>query len=267
MHTDMDPNQDTMGVDVYLFAHQDDEFGVFHALDTGLAAGRRPVCIYLTDGAGQGARPAVRNRESLHVLTRLGVDAADVHFIGSENGISDGALAQDLVHARDLVTPILDRISTPMTLTSHAWEGGHPDHDAAHLLALWCAHDRDLPLSALRFFALYNAHRVPGPMFRVLAPIAANGPITRDVIPWSDRLRHLRLYLSYHSQWRTLVGLYPFILLHYLTSGTQNLQQPAEKAPSGRPHTGPLLYEKRQGMPYRDFLAALPNDLPVMPAP
>ena len=253
------------GTDVFLFAHQDDEFGVFLALDQSVAAGRRPICIYLTDGAGQGAETAVRNRESLSVLCRLGVDAADVHFIGAGHGIPDGGLVSELARARDLVIPVLNQLAGPLTLTSHAWEGGHPDHDAAHLLTLWLAKDLDLASGATRFFALYNADRMPGPFFRVLSPVAGHGPITRETIPWSARFRHLRLYLSYRSQWRSLVGLYPFILLHYLTSGKQALQQPGTAAPAGRPHSGPLLYEKRQGLPYADFLARLPRDLPVAP--
>lgn len=36
--------------DIYLFAHQDDEYGVFNAIEKSVAAGRQPVCIYLTNG-------------------------------------------------------------------------------------------------------------------------------------------------------------------------------------------------------------------------
>jgi LmbE family N-acetylglucosaminyl deacetylase len=253
--------------DIYLFAHQDDEFGVYQTIETGAEAGRRPICIFLTDGAGGGASPDARNKESLKVLTQLGVAPGDIHFIGSEQGIPDGGLVDELPRARELTFQILDTLSGPISFTGHAWEGGHPDHDAAHLLMLWCAKDLNLPLDAVRCFALYNAKDMPGPFFRVLAPITSHGAVTRETIPWADRLRHLRLYLTYRTQWRTLVGLYPIILLHYLTSGAQTLQHPATERPSGRPHAGPLLYEKRQGRRYEDFLQALPQGMPVRPAP
>ena len=35
---------------VFLFAHQDDEFGVFFQLERERLAGRRVCCIFVTDG-------------------------------------------------------------------------------------------------------------------------------------------------------------------------------------------------------------------------
>src|SRR6185503_17138294 len=48
-----------------------------------------------------------------------------------------------------------------------AWEGGHQDHDAAHLVALAFAQRRGIPCHEM---PLYNGYRSPGSLFRVMHP-------------------------------------------------------------------------------------------------
>ena len=57
---------------IFLMAHQDDEFGVFHQIEHELVAGRWVRCIYITDGAAT-ADSNRRDRESRAVLQKLGV--------------------------------------------------------------------------------------------------------------------------------------------------------------------------------------------------
>ena len=87
--------------------------------------------------------------------------------------------------------------------------------------------------------------RCPGPLFRVLAPLAANGPVESFAIPLSRRLAYLRLCLRYPSQWKTWVGLFPFVLLHYAIDGRQALQPVRLDRIDERPHAGTLYYEAR----------------------
>jgi LmbE family N-acetylglucosaminyl deacetylase len=231
------------GVALFLFAHQDDEFGVFHLIDECGRRGQRPVCAYLTRGVnGLGAR---RNEESRRVLARLGVAAGDIRFAGDELGIDDATLPESLAAAGDWIAGWVASFARVDRIFVTAWEGGHHDHDALHALTVEISRRLGL-LPAVRQFALYNRFRCPGPLFRVLAPLASNGPVESAQIPLGRRLAHLRLCLQYPSQATTWIGLFPFVLLHYVLSGRQSVQGASPARLDERPHGGTLYYEHRR---------------------
>ncbi|MGX4643830.1 PIG-L deacetylase family protein [Massilia sp. SYSU DXS3249] len=230
-------------VDLFLFAHQDDEFGVFHAIDECRRQGRRAACAYLTRGVnGLAAR---RNAESLQVLGKLGVDPRDVVFAGDLLAIDDAQLHLSLDAAGEWIDEWIGSFGAIGRIYVTAWEGGHHDHDALHALTVRAAHRRAL-LPKVRQFALYNHKGCPGPLFRVLSPLAANGPVELKAIEWGRRLTYLRLCLEYPSQRTTWIGLFPFVLLHYLLDGRQALQAVSTERLEHRPHPGKLYYEQRR---------------------
>src|SRR5664279_4287200 len=94
---------------VFLLPHQDDEFGVAFAIEQAVRQGKRPVCLYLTDGSFGGHDPARRNDESRWVLRQLGVDDSDIHFIGAQEGFRDGMLYTRLDDALHAVAAVLNR--------------------------------------------------------------------------------------------------------------------------------------------------------------
>jgi LmbE family N-acetylglucosaminyl deacetylase len=148
---------------LFLFAHQDDEFGVFQVIEDCLRQGMRVRCAYLTHGANGSA--ATRNAESLAVLGQLGVARDDIFFAGDQLGICDARLSRHMAAAGAEQVAL---VCLP------AWEGGHHDHDALHVLGLHTAERLGLG-GSVRQYALYNAFRCPGPFFRVMSPLAANG--------------------------------------------------------------------------------------------
>ncbi|UVW28145.1 PIG-L deacetylase family protein [Massilia sp. H6] len=241
---------------LFLFAHQDDEFGVFQRILDCRARGLRVACAYLTDGRTASASAEQRNSESLAVLAGLGVAAQDVYFAGLELGIGDAQLPLHLERAAGWIGRWLDRYRLIDSLHVTAWEGGHHDHDALHALAVLQAAARGL-LARTWQFSLYQARGLPGPLFRVLAPLPANGPARATPIPWRARLRHLRACLSYPSQRTTWIGLFPFVALHYLLRGVEQLQPVAIARLAERPHAGALYYEKRQFFTWPQLDAAL----------
>jgi LmbE family N-acetylglucosaminyl deacetylase len=230
---------------LFLFAHQDDEFGVFQRILDCRRQGLHVACAYLTDGATAGAPAARRNAESVAVLGELGVAERDIAFAGAALGIGDARLPLHLSAAADWIEDWLDGFVAIESLHVTAWEGGHHDHDALHALAVTIAAQRGL-LARTWQYALYQAQGLPGPLFRVLAPLPQNGAPLTWTIPWRERLQFLRHCLSYPSQRVTWMGLFPFVLLHYLVRGTQTLQPVAEARLTQRPHAGPLYYEKRR---------------------
>ncbi|MFC0166883.1 PIG-L deacetylase family protein [Pseudoduganella danionis] len=228
---------------LFLFAHQDDEYGVYAAIADCVQRGLSVRCAYFTCAAGTLA--AQRNAESLAVLARLGVAPQAVSFAGDTLGIADASLPQHLGAAAHWLAQWLDQAGTIDSLYVTAWEGGHHDHDALHALACSVAAQRGL-LGRLKQYALYNADGCPAPWFRVLSPLPQNGPVQRSRLPWRQRWQHLRLCLMYPSQRRTWLGLFPFVLLHYLLRGQQQLQAVALERLQQRPHDGPLYYENRR---------------------
>lgn len=241
---------------LFLFAHQDDEFGVYQRILDCRRRGLRVACAYLTDGRTAKASAAQRNRESLAVLARLGVAPEDVFFAGAELGIGDARLPLHLAEAAGWIGRWLDRYPLIDALHVTAWEGGHHDHDALHALAVTLAAGKDL-LARTWQFPLYQAKGLPGPLFRVLAPLPENGPALAVRIPWKHRWTHLRACLSYPSQRTTWIGLFPFVLLHYLLRGVEQLQPVALRRLEERPHAGALYYEKRAFFTWPRMRAAL----------
>jgi LmbE family N-acetylglucosaminyl deacetylase len=229
-------------VTLFLFAHQDDEFGVFQALDECRKHGRRAICAYLTRGTNGLAER--RNEESRRVLSSLGVSRDDIVFAGDELGIDDATLPDSMPRAGEWIARWMASFPTLERIYVTAWEGGHHDHDALHAMVVQAA-QRFGHLPLVRQFALYNRYGCPGPFFRVLTPLAANGPVQAERIPVRRRLAYLRLCLQYPTQRKTWVGLLPFVVLHYALRGTQTLQPVSLERLRSRPHDATLYYEQR----------------------
>lgn len=227
---------------VFLFAHQDDEFGIWQHIQLEQGAGRRVFCLYLTDGG----QPARRNAESLAVLKGCGVAPEDVLFVGDLLQIADGQLPQNLERAAQWLNQWLGEQTDVRSVYLPAWEGGHPDHDALHAFALTVLSARAYSAVEVNQFSLYHACGCPGPFFRVCAPLQENGPVRSARIPWSNRLRFIRYAASgYPSQWRSWLGLLPFYAMHCVLDGREKIQKACLKRTTERPHKGRLYYEKR----------------------
>jgi len=237
---------------VFTFAHQDDEYGVFHVIEELVRSGGKAVCLYLTNGAFAGQPMARRNAESLRALRALGVDAADVHFLGGEHAIPDGELHLHLDTAYRSVLAVVQRYERVDDLFVLAWEGGHQDHDAAHLVGMALAVQLGL-LDRTRQFPLYNGSGLPWILFRVLAPLPENGPVIASRIPWRMRLSYALGCVSYPSQLKTWIGLFPFMFLDLVFAGVQRLQPVSIERLALRPHAGRLLYERRGALSWDRF--------------
>lgn len=237
---------------IFIFAHPDDEFGCYESIRREVALRRQVECYYLTDG-GYGKQSVERREaESLCVLSRLGVATNAVHFLGRHLGVPDGSLPQHMVVATTaLADKVVDQDGVAAVYVP-AWEGGHQDHDAAHLIAVAII-DRVKSRDGCYQFSLYHGEGLKGGFFHVLKPISLNGERLRLAIPMKYRLFYLRLCLSYPSQWKTWVGLFPFVLVKLLFGGCYYLQHIDSHRVYERPHTGPLLYERRGMASFTDF--------------
>lgn len=242
-------------ISLFFMPHQDDEFGVFHQIEHELNAGRWVRCVFVTDGSAT-ADPDRRDRESRAVLQQLGVSPDDILFVGRQLAIKDGQMHHH-------VAPFLNWLDAFFTTHANihacfvpAWEGGHPDHDLIHAVVIELAAARAMP-STIWQYPLYNGRDCSGPFFRAMSPLVENGPVERQAIAWPNRLRYLKLCLSYPSQWRSWIGLLPFVGGHYVFNGTQPLQPVSRQRLAQRPHQGPLYYEKRGFLDWPTMSAAI----------
>ncbi|MFC0676876.1 PIG-L deacetylase family protein [Lysobacter korlensis] len=236
---------------VFLFAHPDDEFACSMWIRGLVRQGRRVTCAYLTDGGFGGQATARRESESLRALAMLGVRAADVRFLGREHGLRDGQLHSRLQDGWEVLMQWLDGLGEVQSIVVPAWEGGHQDHDAVHLLGVLAA--AALGVEDVEQIPLYTGQGLPGPWFRVLAVLDSNGQAEFYRASPRERLEAVFLCLSYISQWKTWLGLLPFFALHMLATGRFPRQRTSLERLRERPHPGPLLYERRGFLTYAEF--------------
>lgn len=220
---------------VFVMAHQDDEIAFVSRIRAAVANGATVTCVCLTDGAAR-TPVATRDAESRRVLAQLGVED---YRVAVARRIPDGALATHLDAALTLLEALAADADEVITL---AWEGGHQDHDAAHVVAAVFAHRRAIPCIEM---PLYNGYRTRGPFFRVNTP-AGDGWRERR-LRRRDYFRNVLLARFYRSQRRTWLGLLPLYLLGAPRELTREVRLERLDAP---PHPRPLLYERRFGYSY-----------------
>lgn len=241
-----------------VFAHPDDEFAVFpwlrHAVDEG-----RPVeVVWLTNGGWGGQSIERRLTESRIALISLGVPLSGCCFWGAEHGIEDGKLHE---YAAGMLDSLLEKYGQEHAggeVMMPAWEGGHHDHDASHMLGMRIAQARGARMTQ---YSLYHGEGLWGPWFRVLSPLTANGRVEVLKTSLKERIESVYACLTYRSQWKSFVGLLPFYMLRMLQSDAFVKQQASVSRLAQRPHSGPLLYERRGGPSWDEFSVSMQSIL------
>jgi hypothetical protein len=234
-----------MATALFLFAHQDDECGVFQAIYSELKSGSVVHCCYFTSGTSSGLDSVRRDTESQDVLVSLGVEPKNIHFIGGKHAIPDGNLVNHINFAYEWILSFLKNNGNSVNIYLPAWEGGHPDHDILHAAGVIAAKHAGF-INTTNQFPLYNGYYCFGPLFRTLLPLTENGEVRFSRITIFNRFRFLGFCLRYPSQLKTWVGLFPFFLLHYFFWGSQSLQKVSLDRLNQKPHRGSLYYERRK---------------------
>lgn len=229
---------------LFLFAHQDDEFGVFQKIVEEQKVGQIVYCAYLTDGAFQGVSSKKRNLESLSVLTKLNVKEENIFFTGTTLSIPDGSLPFYIGKCKKWIHDFLSKHPNVSKIYLPAWEGGHQDHDALHAIGVRVGEQLGY-INKILQFPLYNGQNCKAPFFKIFHPIKQNGQIFCSKIPFSYRIQFLRYCLKYPSQFKTWIVLFPCVFFHYLVNGIQIVQLASSERTLERPHDDLLLYEKR----------------------
>jgi hypothetical protein len=234
-------------VNLFLLAHQDDEYFVAPLLAEDPANAQ---CVFLTMGDFHGTSCAVRNAESMRALRSLGVPEEQIVFAGEKLRVPDNDLAS---HLSSVLAWLGEECAGAETVFAPAYEGGHPDHDAACLLGhAFAAQVGALPVFE---FAAYRAHPLVPYFFEVMKPVpdgtaeATNGPAGR--FNWKS----FTLFRFYPSQWRTWLGLLPPLVVNFVAGGRTGIRRVGRRDFGVRPHAGKLYYEYRGWNTFDRFLA------------
>jgi hypothetical protein len=252
MHTNFPLNGKNISYNVFIFAHQDDEAAIFWEIEKSIAEGILPIIFYLTSGTPDGATSSIRNLESLNVLAKFGIKPNQIFFLGSKFSIPDGLLIEHLKAAYDGVLEVINKLGLPRRLYFLAWEGGHQDHDAVHLIGVSIAKKINRVDCSYQF-PLYSGKGLPNILFRLFSPLEENGKTLIKPIPLKRRIFYIKNIFCYPSQWKTWIGLLPFYIMHHLFGGGQVLQKVSEYRMGKKPHAGRMLYERRGGYNWQNF--------------
>lgn len=245
---------------LFVFAHQDDEIAAATRILHFVRSGWTVSVVFLTNGEGRRAASAVRDEESRMVLARLGVDLNRVLFAGSRERIPDGRLFEHL----DRALALLDAHEQADEVWTLAYEGGHQDHDAAHLVAVAFAARRNVACFEV---PLYHGYGLPGPFFNTLAPLRNGQPWTARKIALSEGFRIALLCRFYASQRKTWLGLFPEALLRLAFARKEWTRRAEVERLGERPHEGTLFYERRFGVTWEEFAAKARPFVAAIPAP
>lgn len=244
------------GATLVLFAHNDDEFFVAPLLRRETAAGGRVLVAYLTYGSVYGADSTLRITESRRVLEKMGIRPEDVLLTGLDAGIFDGELTGKVEPALKSVTAAVQNVAIDRILVP-AWEGGHPDHDAAHLVGVALARGRR-PGGGLYEYPTYNGRGLPWHFGRVMEFPDGGADVQRSRISLREGWWAIKCGLSYRSQRRTFVWILPGAMNKYLLARRSLLRRvPADRDYRQPPHAGKLFYERRSSLTFPQFAESL----------
>ncbi len=214
-------------------AHPDDEI-----LGAGVAMSRMRdvVVVHLADGAPRDRNfvpahftgtieeyAATRAREARDALALAGVSE-----IGSL-GVRDLELVQKLTRATELLAAFIRELR-PSLIVTHAYEGGHPDHDAAAFAAQYAAQGR-APIAEMALYHAANGMLVSG--------VFLSSDTPQLTIELSEAERELkRLMLDRFATQRETLAQFPIESERFRDAPRYDFMNP--------PHPGPLWYETLQ---------------------
>ncbi len=229
---------------LFLLAHNDDEYFVALRMREENQLGNQIIVAYLTHGSVHGVDSSARMQESIKFLTKLEIRQENILMIGRRQDIPDSRLHERVADAYQGLREVLENI-TIERLYVMAWEGGHPDHDACHLIGVAFARQRNL--EKVYEFPAYSR-------FRVMHPLRKDFELLAAGTSRMEALKTLVSGFSYRSQRRTFLAMLPGSIVQLLLLGHQNYWL----VPQGRdytqpPHTGRLFYERRYGISFAAF--------------
>jgi N-acetylglucosamine malate deacetylase 2 len=213
-------------------AHPDDETIGASAL---IGPPHHAIVLHITDGAPRDRRwwPAGIDDRLVYARVRaLEAERALAHVHARR--VALGLMDQEVVHALPCLVRVLaahvERCA-PDLIVTHAYEGGHPDHDAV-ALAVSLARDLVARPPPLYEMALY--HGAGGGL--VTGDFIGGGPSIHHALDPEQQARRRAMLACFASQAATLAPFAGLAHERYRAALRYDFSRP--------PHAGPLRYEQ-----------------------
>jgi hypothetical protein len=194
---------------VFVFAHCDDEIFCLPLL---LEKDTENTLIFLTSCAKSdmnSPKEDVREQEALRASNSL-KRVTNIRTLFYNKNIYDGSVHEDFSQAdfKELTRMVLNE--KPDEIVTLSYEGGHQDHDSVHVICRLISENQDI---RMRCFSGYRALDLMPRLFSVLKPVS-----TTERVAFNRFLvvrTAIRLMMIYTSQFKTWIGLAPFLLVKY----------------------------------------------------
>jgi len=213
----------------FLFPHPDDELPIAGTMRDLICCHRAVHAAWLTSGDLFG-KGEVREAEHSKAMEILGLDPRHIHLLR----FHDQGLIHVLGDAIDAVAALI-RDLRPERIVTVAFEGCHPDHDAANFIAYQASRRIGVNADILEY-PLYNA---TGPFwygrlrlnaFPPGTPGVMYNPLNEDAIECKHRMMAV-----YGSQWKSVLAL----RLASSRTRMRRLGEPYRLCPQDRNHLTP----------------------------
>jgi N-acetylglucosamine malate deacetylase 2 len=226
---------------LFLVAHPDDET---IGASTALYRLPRSIVVYLTDGAPHDPRfwslPSSSREEYAQTRLKEAWAALSVCGILPQQILGLGAADQAAIYeVPRLVEPVIRivRWFRPAVLITHAYEGGHPDHDAAALVASTvrrCLQREQVQLPSFLEMTSYHACEGKCRAGEFLPSSSQTQRILTIGLAPEQKRRKKKMLECFVSQAAVIAG-FPL--------EPERLREAPEYDFSRPPHAGPLWYE------------------------
>ena len=234
--TDLIRLQPLLGKTLVIVAHPDDETISCGGLLQHVA---EPCVVFATDGAPEddyfwrryGSRERyarLREEEGRAALSEVGVKQIEFLAHHADAPVIDQLLYRSLSPAFHALAGLVERYKSQCLLTL-AYEGGHPDHDAASFLAAQLGRVYSLPVWEAPLYHRNSSGRGVYQQF-----VQEGEEVIEHEVRGKELEAKTRMLACYKSQ---------FDALPSFNSGLERFRPQAAYDYSRRPHSGKLNYE------------------------
>ncbi len=240
---------------IFFIPHFDDELFLLPLLKKYKGFSKNWIFVYLTNSSlKDNDIYSKRESESERFFKKLGIEARSIQ-LGKILNIYDCELSYNLMDALCYIKETLSLDGR--IIIAPAWEGGHPDHDAAYLLA--SAISREVNISSY-VYPTYNGRGKKGKFFNVFDKLSDQKVIFEVNVSFLQSFEYFFLaFTCFPSQLGSWVGLAPVGFYSLMRKSRwflyrQGLSQLV------RPHSGDLSYERFGRISWEDFVSSIEKD-------